>query len=411
MINIKKSPINVFLLSVVLFQTGTIIRLYLEMQSIGNIIRILGVIFLIYAFVRLYEHGKVHSINSNMRFLLIWNTLNIIISVFKGGINPTRLFGEEGYLLMYMLPYTLLFNVKTFDFARSFRFCIAFAILSLIVVGLNFEYVLQANELDFIKDSLGEGNMSMSFAQMPMLWSISSALVFMNTQFTKHRYVVISFVTFVLAVMFSMTFGRRGTSIYGIVFSGCGIYMYLTNPLISQKKKRRFRIIVYSLVILFIILLSNHFSFIMERGTEDSRTGIHDAFYADMTIVDYIFGRGINGTYYDPLIIFQDINFQRRGIETGYLNIILHAGLLYLIPYLILCVTSVYNGLFKSKNTLVQSFAVYILINTLMLAIGSYPVFNLRFFLLWVGILICNNRFISCMSNYEIRSYYKFETK
>lgn len=411
MINIKRSPINVFLLSVVLFETGTIIRLYLEMQSIGNIIRILGVIVLIYSFVRLYEQGKIRSLNSNMTFLLIWNTLNIIISLLNGGINTTRLFAEDSYLLMYMLPYTLLFNVKIFDFARAFRLCIAFAILSLIVVGINFEYILQANKLDFIKDSLGEGSMSMSFAQMPMMWSISSALVFMNTQFTKHKYVIISLVTFVLAVMFSMTFGRRGTSIYGIAFIACGIYMYLTNPFISQKKKRRFRIIVYSLVILFIILLSNHFSFIMERGTEDSRTGIHDAFYADMTIVDYIFGRGINGTYYDPLIIFQNINFQRPGLETGYLNIILHAGLLYLIPYLILCITSIYNGLYKSNNTFVKSFAVYILINTLMLPIGSYPVFNLRFFLLWVGILICNNRFISSMSNNEIRSYYKFETK
>ena len=79
MINIKRSPINVFLLSVVLFETGTIIRLYLEMQSIGNIIRILGVIVLIYSFVRLYEQGKIRSLNSNMTFLLIWNTLNIII--------------------------------------------------------------------------------------------------------------------------------------------------------------------------------------------------------------------------------------------------------------------------------------------------------------------------------------------
>ena len=130
-----------------------------------------------------------------------------------------------------------------------------------------------------------------------------------------------------------------------------------------------------------------------------------------MNTIDYIFGRGLNGTYYDPMSIFDSINNMRPDIETGYLNIILHSGLLFLVPYLVICLYSSYKGAFKSKNTFTKSFALYILINTLMLFIGSYPAYNLRFLIIWIGILICNNDGIRAMSNSEIMSFYQIRKK
>lgn len=407
----NKTALDFFLLSVIFFQVGRITRVEFGIQSLGNGLRIIGFIILVYSLLMQFSSKNKSHLNGIMIFLILWNTINILYSIFSTGLNHTRTFGEDSYFFNFIMPYLLLYNVQSFNIKKVFKYCIAFAFLSLLIVTINYKYILNANNISTITEALDAENMSLYFAQLPLMWSIPASLIFMNTQFVKNKQVVIALATVMLATMLSMAFGRRGTSFYGFAFLAVGAYTYIKNPYISVRKRRNFKIAVFLLLIVAITISTSHFSFLMERGMEDSRTGINEAFYADMNTIDYIFGRGLNGTYYDPLIIFEAHNFQRPALETGYLNIILHAGLLYLIPYLLLCLTSVYYGLFKSRNTFVKSFAVYILLNTLMLYIGSYPEFNLRFFLLWIGILLCNNRLIRSMNNDEIKSFYKLSAR
>ena len=42
------------------------------------------------------------------------------------------------------------------------------------------------------------------------------------------------------------------------------------------------------------------FGFAIDRGNEDTRTGVEEYFYNDMNTKDWILGRGINGEYYCP---------------------------------------------------------------------------------------------------------------
>lgn len=48
------------------------------------------------------------------------------------------------------------------------------------------------------------------------------------------------------------------------------------------------------------------------------------------------FGRGMDGTYRSPSVAELD-TMNRRGIETGYLNIILHGGLFCYFLILLYC--------------------------------------------------------------------------
>lgn len=404
------NPLNLFMYSIIFVQIGTTIRIQLDNSLIGNAMRIFGVVILLYSIIQQLHSNRKPHLNATMIFLLAWNTINIIYTAITSGINPTRTFGEEGYLLTFILPYLLLYEVKGINLKKLFSFSLIFAILAIVVILFNFEYIIMANNIDFITGVSDSIDRASSMAQIPIMWSIPSAIIFMNSSFTKQKYVVTAFIAFILATSFSMAFGRRSTSMYGIVFLVFGAYMFIKNPEYSLKAKRRF-IFFISLFAIIAVMSLSHFSYLFERGLEDTRSSVNDAFHQDMETIDYIFGRGLNGTYYDPMGIFDHINNQRPGHETGYLNLMLHAGLLFLIPYVMISIRAFYIGFFKSNNHLTKSFAIYILTNTLMLLIGSYPTFNLRFFILWVGILICNNRYIRGMNNADIKEIFIIERK
>ncbi len=40
------------------------------------------------------------------------------------------------------------------------------------------------------------------------------------------------------------------------------------------------------------------FSHLMERGTDDTRTGVEECLFNDMEQMDWIVGKGMNGEYY-----------------------------------------------------------------------------------------------------------------
>lgn len=404
----KKNPLLQFLISIVVYQCGTIIRLQLDSQAIGNALRILSFFILCYSLLNQLSYKRKKKLSFLMIFLLIWNTLNIAVTIFSGKLNLTRTFGEETYILNYILPFLLLYNEKYIPLKEIFKYSIVFEIFALMLIALNFQYIAMANNIDLISGLLDENIKYRSLAQIPIMWSIPASILFFNYQMVKKKYIIISLLAFILSIGFSMTFGRRSTSAYGLLFLFSAFWFYISYSHIKSGKKI-FIIITSLLFITAAVYYSiNHFQFLMDRGMEDTRSGVNDAFYADMNIIDYIFGRGINGTYYDPLNIFDELNNRRTAIETGYLNIILHSGLLFFIPYTFLCLQSAIKGFFFSRNLLVKSMAIYILINYLLLIFGSYPAYNLRFFIVWVGILFCNSVYFRRMNDNMIKHYFGF---
>lgn len=396
-----------YLLSIFLFQLGTIIRLQLQSQSIGNSLRILGGGILVYSLVSQLRRGSYQRLSWVMIFLLIWNTVNILTSILFTGIDLTRTFGEDSYFFNFMLPYLLCYDLRQIPLRKTINTAFIFEIFVIIIIVLNAKYLKMTSNAELISTLMKDDSSLRLLAQIPIMWSIPASIIFMNYKLVDRRMLWCTIFAFTFAIVFSMTFGRRSTSAYGIIFLLTGFCLYLTQTKISTHK--RFFLVMAILGIGYAIsmFVSHNFAYLMERGLEDTRTGVHNAFYRDMHTIDYIIGRGLNGTYYDPLDIFQIILGKRPGIETGYLNIILHAGCLFLIPYLLICILSAIKGYFYSRNILTKSLALYIFINTLMLIPGSYPAFNLRFFILWIGIMICNNPKVRQMDNNTIAKFYK----
>ena len=127
-------------------------------------------------------------------------------------------------------------------------------------------------------------------------------------------------------------------------------------------------------------------SYLIERGMEDSRSGVELFFYKDFetSSIDWLLGRGINGYYFCPF--FE--NPRRQVIETGYLFLILKGGLIYLFLYVTLFVHAIWMG-FRSSNVILKIMASELVIRLLTLYPFGLPTFSSTDLFCWFYIFYC----------------------
>ncbi|HMW27307.1 MAG TPA: hypothetical protein PKC51_11730, partial [Ferruginibacter sp.] len=148
------------------------------------------------------------------------------------------------------------------------------------------------------------------------------------------------------------------------------------------------------------------FNFLIDRGEEDTRTGVEEYMYADMSSTDWIIGKGIKGKYYCPIV--DNVNDAegagfRDNIETGYLQIILKGGIISLALVLGMLIPAVYKGFFKSNNVLSKASAMWVFLWILYLYPTGGMVFNMSFVLVWIAAAICYSDKIRNLSDEQIK--------
>jgi len=151
------------------------------------------------------------------------------------------------------------------------------------------------------------------------------------------------------------------------------------------------------------------FSSLMERGTADTRTNVELCLYADMELLDWIVGKGMNGTYYCPNIEENDSIDYRTGIESDYLNTILKGGIIYLALCLLIMIPAVFKGLFQSRNLLSKAAAIWILLYLLYLYPAPVSKFNANYLLVWMSVGICYSKMIRQLPETLVFSYFRAE--
>lgn len=208
-------------------------------------------------------------------------------------------------------------------------------------------------------------------------------------------------IVYVGSLLIQAYLARRGGLAMSVLYLVMAWGMYTFNDRRTSKIKMFFvTILVLCLCyMLFSNMADSFFATLMERGDEDSRSGVEESFYADMkTETDWIFGRGWFGQYYDPIF-----NYSRSSIETGYLALILRGGYLYLIPYVAILLLSFFNGYFKSNNLFCKSFGILCLMQVVSLYPWGWPQFNFFHYFVWIGVWICNNRSYRIIDDTEIK--------
>lgn len=191
-------------------------------------------------------------------------------------------------------------------------------------------WVMNASEL--VQDGFrGEG----VGAYMPFFAAFLLGFPLMSKRQRK-----ICFVIWAIYLLLMMLNARRN-----MIFSlgGLGLIAYYCCNL-SRFAKNRGRAVLVSVAaaamgMLFLIsnidvLADKVFNRFAGRLEDDTRSGVEELFLADFStspISDWIWGRGIDGGYYQETRDEDtgELNTNRLGIETGYLNNILKGGVLY----------------------------------------------------------------------------------
>ena len=218
-------------------------------------------------------------------------------------------------------------------------------------------------------------------------------------EFMPKRNWLLTFATWIGGLLIAIYLGRRGWVFALFLFFTSAWLFYIHH----SRTRKRLKVFIFSIFLLaallsFFIYNSHFMETLLARGFTDTRREVEISFLADMKPLDWLIGRGWFGCYYDPMF-----EKYRMGIETGYLTLILRGGVLYLLLYLWVLVESAYKGLIKSNNKVAKSFALYIIIQILLLYPGGQPSFSLNYITLWLGVFVCLTKRLREMNDVEIR--------
>ena len=312
-------------------------------------------------------------------------------------------FGAMPYLapLVVLLPR----NIKAYK--KIYKVLLIFGVCFLVLVALFFNLMRDPDRLNLQAQGLVENFSGLlavpcGFLLMTYLYH-SKEKDFLQL---GRKNLFAGFVLLV-ALYFAIFRARRGL----IFICGTTLASIFMVYLISAKRKM---MIIFTLVIFvgFVALFMAGrktpamFSFLVDRGEEDTRSGVEVYMYADMSSTDWVIGKGIKGEYYCPIVDnVNDASGFRGYIETGYLQMILKGGIMSIALLLLILIPAIFKGLFKSKNILSKAAAIWI---TLWI-IYEYPVigvgFTMHYLLVWVSVGICYSKKIRNMADSTIKFY------
>jgi hypothetical protein len=214
---------------------------------------------------------------------------------------------------------------------------------------------------------------------------------------------------FMVTLFFAIFRARRG-----LIFMCVSTFLCVGMVAILSTKKKMLIIIMSAVILLATVVvigsMKEHsmFGFLMERGEEDTRSGVEDWMFADMSQTDWIIGKGIKGKYYCPIV--ENVNDAEGGgyrdnIETGYLQIILKGGIINLALLLLMFIPAVYKGLFKSKNVLSKASALWVFLWIIYLYPSGGIVFSMNYVLVWIAVGICYSEKIRNLPDATVKNY------
>lgn len=324
--------------------------------------------------------------NTVFGIFLFWEVYIVMYPLFFDGVIL-----KDGYSMLYdytlpayFVPLLLLLGHRHLQFEKLIEVLPLFMFLALIFAFLNrqvwqqdyqsLEYVEYQESLQLSSGVIGLLNVSV--LMIPFL-------NFVESRWTQILIILASG----LVIAFCLVAARRGSlatnALYVLVF----IYFRFLYGKGQIMKWLILPFIVCSLTMVVIYISKlDMASYLIERGMEDSRSGVELFFYKDFTAspVDWLLGRGINGYYFCP---FFD-NPRRQVIETGFLFLILKGGLIYLFLYVSLFVHAIWRG-FRSSNVILKIMASELVIRLLTLYPFGLPAFSSTDLFCWFYIFYC----------------------
>lgn len=403
--NISNPLLGIFLYSI----SSTIVTLLGLDLKFRLIIQMPALLLIIWGLMEQPRtHHKMYDTNGLMNFLYSFYVLLLIIMVLRGYNLSGQLqdaniigllniyFGSSYNILWVFMPFVAL-RMYPYDSIRWLIkiccwVCVICSVITIIHIPEIMTYsLMSAMEYDFEEymPALSYGRIGLSFSAFLLL------LGYLNT---KQRWIII--ITYTINVLVCILCARRGDLAMSLLLVVFCLWMYFNKGKNTQKVGIVF-LTVFIVGLYFAISSSSIFTFLGTRGFEDSRSDVEESMFLSMNSFELWFGKGLNGTYY-----WRAIQSDRFLCETGFYNIVLKGGYLMAVTYVILMIVPAIKGIFRSKNTFCKAGGLYILWNLIYLYPSGLLSFNIRFFFIWMWVILCSIPSVREMSDYEIKLKY-----
>ncbi len=229
-----------------------------------------------------------------------------------------------------------------------------------------------------------------------------AVILLMTISYHSYKNQFLILFAFVLVLIINIVLARRNQVLF---FSSALFFAYLTSFLskgmnIQKKIGNLFLLILITSGFIAIVSFSfsNPFNFFLERvGTGmESRIDIIELFTDDFNShpTDWYLGRGVFGEFSGGELASDLDTGLRDGIENGYYFAILKGGWIYLGLLILISLSAIYKGLFKSGNLLVKGMASIILIYFIDMIGFGIPEVSLKYAMVFISIAGCNSKWL-----------------
>jgi hypothetical protein len=372
--------------------------------NICYVFQMIGLLLFIPAGIQLINFKIANQYLQSLLILYLLWTVSIVLRGFLTDRDFLKLMFFDAYdgLFVFFAPLVALFPQSTQFYKKLFD----------IILILGVSYIVY--DLLFVKALFnpdGTDTTSQAIVEyFSKTLSIPCGFILLTYSYHSEKRKVFAFFIIVLTILLAIIRARRALTVIGL-----SILLFTAIVYLSVNRNKIWN------VFLFIVLgasLSMYtykvfndnkdglFSLIVDRGYEDTRTGVELFFYDDMKTKDWIIGKGINGKYYCPGIDSPE-SLYRNGIETDYLNIILKGGILGLGLMILIAVPAVFSGIFYSKNILSKAAGIWILLWLFNLYPAPVTKFTLNYLLVWISIAVCYSKEIRNIPDEEMKKYFR----
>ena len=375
--------------------------------------------FIVYSLYK-YSHMKRYSgtvlIDRNLiRTYVFLQVIIVLRGVFFNYSSLTEFlsssFTNPYSTLAFIMPLLVFVNPEYLDFKFLKKIMMVLVFIFIYVVIDNYQAIFLETYIMRASVEGGENyGVIVGIVEYVTSFFMLSAFLLFIPKFIPSKNWYIAFVCLLVSIVIVAIGARRSSLAYMALIMIGSIYFYTRGR--NTSKAFRYITVLSIIGILVYYITSNldtSFSLLQERGLSNSRETVEGEFWQDMGDgLDWVFGRGLNGKYYAASTSYLDssLSVYRNICETGYLNIILTGGVVSLIFYISILLRAALRGWFKSNNNLTKAFSAYIVVSIVSLIPFGLLSFTLTFFVVWIGVSICNNPYYLNLSDDEIKQIY-----
>lgn len=303
----------------------------------------------------------------------------IIINHNYNLVELKQLFFDPNNLMSYFIPLVILCGVNYF----SIHLLLKYLLVVLIILELIHIYLIYLFPINNFTDTFAVNTVAIG------------GLIFLFAKYTKRYYLIFSVCSLLFYLILGVVYGRRSTIILSFLFLIIGLTELIFGAVNYRKRT------IISFVVLFVISIF-FYSFIdylqsiftnfelSDRLDVDSRSEIFTFFFKDFDFFDLLFGRGITGSYYNPINYWNFDNSEfyeveyRTNIENGYLFFVLKGGVFYLFIFLFIVFKSIVYGIKKSFVS--NRFSLFLIVYLIDMLTFGQPSCNMKYGLVWIAI-------------------------